>query len=199
MMLNPQVIVPGETTGRVLYHFTAGVFMPYIRAEGLRNGALPWHRCPETGNPICIRSWRERDCTYRLSNQLRARDLYLQKHARRGATAADKEREAVFPGFQWLTTNPAFDQPFALLGEFPDAKNAFRITVHVPREHLSRLLSWPDLVLRFNPPAAEEINVATSDWQNWLVFNGWIPPNWFLSQERNPGPTPGPTQLLAPQ
>lgn len=95
------------------------------------------------------------------------------------------------PGFQWLTQNPSFDQPFCLLGTLPFPKNAFRVTVVIPRELVARLSYWPDMCKRANPDCRDAINNPAVDWQNWFVFYGRIGPVAFLEITRNAG------QLLA--
>jgi hypothetical protein len=92
-----------------------------------------------------------------------------------------------FSGFQWLTRSPDFNQPFALLGDLPIAKNAARITVTIPEAAAVSLHAWPELCERHTPPSAEEINTSAVDWKNWFVFNGWIPPSWIVAVDRNPG------------
>lgn len=91
------------------------------------------------------------------------------------------------PGFQWLTKNPDFAQPFCFLGELPFAKNTFRITIRIPDKALGMLHSWPEMAAKCRPDSATEINTPAVDWQNWFVFYGRIDPAWFLEVARNPG------------
>lgn len=90
-------------------------------------------------------------------------------------------------GFQWLTTNPSFTQPWCLLGSLPYSRNAHRITVHIPTGYQQNVLSWPELVRRCKPDCAEELNRTGGDTENWRLFHGRIPPSWFLEVTRNTG------------
>lgn len=92
-------------------------------------------------------------------------------------------------GFQWLTKNPSFDQPFCLQGALPFSKNAFRVTVMIPKIALPGLHSWPEMAARCRPDSAFELNTPAVDWKNWFVYHGPIRPCWFLEVMRNPGET----------
>lgn len=173
----------------VLYHFTAGHLIESIRREGLTLGALPWHRCAKTGEPLVIRSFDERFSTADQARKLRSCDRWLTARARKGDQLAAKESARLFPGFQWLTSNPDWMQPWCLLGNLPFAKNAHRITIAFPQVAMPALMPWPDLCARHNPPSADELNTPNVDWRNWFVFHGRIPPGWFVTVERNQGET----------
>lgn len=90
-------------------------------------------------------------------------------------------------GFQWLTTNPDFAQPWCVLGNLPFPRNAYRITVLIPSHRQSRVFTWSELCRRCQPDCAEEINRNGGDIENWRVFAGPIPPTWFLEIARNTG------------
>ena len=174
---------------RVLDHFTAGRFIDPIKREGLTKGVLPWHRCRRTGEALVIRAWAEQNMTARGVHNMRASERKFESMAKSGNVSAAQEWKRLFPGFQWLTTSPDWHQPFAFMGELPFSKNAHRVTVCVPAERSMGLHRWRDLCARHKPPAAEEINTPAVDWENWFVFNGWIPTEWFLEVARNPGQT----------
>jgi hypothetical protein len=176
---------------RVLYHFTAGRFVAPIKAEGLTKGVLPWHRCRRTGEPIVIRAWPEQRMTAAGVRRMRSHEAELERMAKGGNVFAAKELARLFPGFQWLTSSPNWDQPFALLGELPFAKNANRITLCVPEAESLGLFHWRTLCERTRPPAAEELNTSAVDWENWHVYHGRIPTSWFMEIARNPGVTVG--------
>ncbi len=183
-MINPSILIPKT---RTLFHFTAARFVEPIKVEGLTKGTLPWHRCPFTGEALCLRHWAEKTATAGQIQKLRGLEVNLERQARRGDAAARVLQRKYFPGFQWLTVSPSFNQPFALLGDLPIAKNASRITISIPEAASLALHKWPELVERHNPPSAEELNTPQVDWSNWYVFNGWIPPSWIVAVERNPG------------
>lgn len=169
---------------KLLYHFTAARFVPSIQAQGLTRGSLPWHRCRKTGEPLVIRNWAERTMTARQIEGMRSAENTMRALAERGNPMAMANLVRLFPGFQWLTSNPSWSQPFALLGDLPFAKNSNRITVLVPETSVT---SWRELCERHKPPAAEELNTPAVDWENWFLHPGPIPPGMFLEVARNPG------------
>ena len=86
---------------------------------------------------------------------------------------------------QWLTAESSYEQPWALLGSLPFARNRFRITVMIPPPVLPRLMAWPEICRQLCPESAAGLN-ACPGWADWYVFRGHIPPSWFLTVERNP-------------
>lgn len=124
----------------------------------------------------------------------------VQKIQRRGLTKGalpwnldSQGNPTLRRGFQWLTTNPTWSQPWCLLGSLPFPRNAYRITVLVPPEQQRRVFAWLELCRRCQPDSAEEINRTGGDVENWRVFHGPIPPQWFLAIDKNP------SDLLAPE
>lgn len=99
-------------------------------------------------------------------------------------------------GFQWLTANPSFHQQWCFLGALPFPKNAARITVAIPAQHLPRLIRWLDLVKRHNPDSAEELNRTGGDVENWYLYAGRIPPAWIIETARNLGELSTPTEAI---
>jgi hypothetical protein len=91
----------------------------------------------------------------------------------------------MLPGYQWLTTNPDYLQPWCLLGNLPYSRNAVRITVEVPKTHEERVFNWLALCRARNPDCAEAINSTGGDVENWRVYGGPIPPFWFVAIEHN--------------
>ncbi len=90
-------------------------------------------------------------------------------------------------GFQWLTSNPDFAQPFALMGSLPFPKNAWRITVAIPPGKEKQLFKWSELCRRCRPDCEAEVNTPAVDWQNWWVFLGPLKPETFIEVSRNGG------------
>lgn len=159
----------------LLYHYCPAHAIAGIRKKGIVKGVLPWHRDPTTGEPLLIRHMRETSWS-----------------AIRIAQHRQLEREGKIlrtPGFQWLTTNPTWEQPWCLLGNLEIPKNAYRITVLIPPEKSVPpfLLDWPTLVKRCQPDSAEELKTKAVDWENWRLFYGPIPQAWFLEVTRNAG------------
>lgn len=102
---------------------------------------------------------------------------------RRKMEAAGKLK---LPGFQWLTCDAKWEQPFCFLGNLPYPKNAYRITVTIPEAVWRRLHEWKELCARCRPDSEPFINQKSVDWENWWVFYGPIFPAWILEIERNP-------------
>lgn len=158
----------------LLYHFCPQHAIDGIRRKGIVKGALPWNR-DASGAPQMIRHMRE--TTWSAAE--------IARHRRLEATG----RILRTPGFQWLTTNPTWEQPWCFLGALEFPKNAYRITVLIPPERAVKpyLLDWPELCDRCRPQSAEELNTKAVDWQNWRLFYGPIRPGWFLEIARNSG------------
>ena len=97
-------------------------------------------------------------------------------------------------GYQWLTRESSFEQPWALLGQLPLSKTGWRITVAIPDERLRSLAHWPTLCARHNPQCADAFNAIPGS-SDWFVFKGRIPPAWFMATERNLGDTMKPDIL----
>jgi len=158
----------------LLYHFCPQHAIAGIRQKGIVKGALPWNR-DAFGEHQMIRHMRETSWTARQI----ARHRELEAKGTLPRT----------PGFQWLTTNPNFEQSWCFLGDLEFPKNAYRITVLIPPEKTVKpyVLEWPDLCKRCRPESAEELNTKATDWENWRLFYGPIPPSWFLEVQRNAG------------
>ncbi len=97
-------------------------------------------------------------------------------------------------GYQWLTRESSYEQPWALLGNLPISKTSWRITVQIPRERERTLAHWPALVRRIQPQCAIAFNEVPGN-SDWFVYKGKIPPHWFLAIERNFGDTMRPNIL----
>ena len=88
----------------------------------------------------------------------------------------DERPVNLIPGFQWLTTNPSFEQEWQSGGRLPYRRNAYRITVKIPRAHDGSLVPW--LAMCPHIPGGDILN-ALGDPENWMIFGGRIPPGWF--------------------
>lgn len=153
---------------RLLYHFTSQHALRGIETQGIWKGILPWHR-DANGEPCCIRH----------KNETRMSKAQLERLDEMEAERAKRGKLYWRPGFQWLTTNGDFAQPFCLKGMLPFPKNAYRLTVLVPDNGIHRLHKWSEMVARGRPDCAEEINAGV-DWENWWTFYGPIPRSWVI-------------------
>ena len=88
-------------------------------------------------------------------------------------------------GYQWLTRERSFDQPWAALGSLPITRNAWRITVAIPLEARRHCAHWPALCARISGLQVADYFNAIPGSSDWFVYHGRIPPSWFLAVERN--------------
>lgn len=185
---------------QLLHHFCPQHAIDGIRKTGITKGSLPWNR-DKNGQPQMIRDMREtswtaeqiaihREKEARIERLLEeSRKLPLATNAADHIALLERTKDIRTPGFQWLTTNPSFEQPWCFLGNLDFPKNAYRITVLIPPKAAVKpfLLEWPDLCKRCRPDSALELNINAVDWENWRLFYGAIPPSWFLEVVRNVG------------
>jgi len=90
-------------------------------------------------------------------------------------------------GLQWLTADGEFDQAWCAQKILvPYDRNAYRITVKVPKKHRKNVLHWL-MVCDVNKfPAAVELN-RYGDPENWRIYRGFIRPGWFREIKRKEG------------
>jgi hypothetical protein len=82
------------------------------------------------------------------------------------------------PGYQWLTTNPAFEQEWAKgTGRLPYQRNEVRITVDVPPKRLGDLMPWTRA--RFMVPEVADMLSEFGDPENWWLYHGVVSPQWI--------------------
>jgi len=84
----------------------------------------------------------------------------------------------LLPGWQWLTTNPDFNQGWANTEytTLPYDRTAFRLTVVIPKTAQKKLFKWLDICNRL--PIDSHFN-AYGGPENWYVFRGRIKPSWI--------------------
>jgi len=87
-------------------------------------------------------------------------------------------KTVLVPGYQWLTSNPEFDQSWCNVrySSLPYDRLAYRITVMIPRDHLPCLLPWLDVCQKNE---MKDVLNDFGDPENWYVFKGRIKPGWF--------------------
>jgi hypothetical protein len=88
----------------------------------------------------------------------------------------------VAPGWQWVTTNPNWDQAWDSGTTLPYSRTAHRLTVKVPKAHGWRLHRWRRVV----PGYMAEVLGAEGDPENWLLFHGRIKPAWIWRVDNCP-------------
>lgn len=90
-------------------------------------------------------------------------------------------------GLIWLTANPDFyAQTWNSRLTIKYDRAAYRITVEIPPSHQRRVLNWPLFCLgRVSRPIAQVLN-SYGDPENWRLFEGVIPPEWFRAIDAKP-------------
>lgn len=90
-------------------------------------------------------------------------------------------------GFQWITSNPDFDQSWCKYSTLPYRRNEWRITVKIPKSHAGKKYRWLPLSneLAKHFPNIRILNLY-GDPKNWFVFEGTIKPSWFRKIDANP-------------
>lgn len=95
-------------------------------------------------------------------------------------------------GFQWLTSNPSWEQAWCDPKEstLPYDRHAYRITVTIPENQRQRVTPWLKFVqLSGIPPAmAQQLN-AHGDPEHWFLYFGILRPIHFLAIDKNPSRT----------
>jgi hypothetical protein len=92
-------------------------------------------------------------------------------------------RYGLLPGWQWLTSNPDFNQQWANteFSTLPYDRTEYRLTVVIPKAARDRLFRWLDICDKL--PINETMN-AYGDPDNWYVFQGRIKPGWIRQVEQ---------------
>lgn len=88
----------------------------------------------------------------------------------------------VATGWQWLTTNPDWQQEWQALSSLPYPRNAHRLTIRIPKFHARRLHDWRRVV----PGSMAAILGAFGDPENWRLFHGRIKPAWISRVDNHP-------------
>ncbi len=92
-------------------------------------------------------------------------------------------RYGLLPGWQWLTSNPDFNQQWANteFSTLPYDRTAHRLTIVIPKTAKNRLHKWLDICGKL--PIDQHLN-AYGDPDNWYVFQGRIKPGWIRQVEQ---------------
>lgn len=91
------------------------------------------------------------------------------------------------PGFQWLTTNPDWSQPWATRALIKEDRSEVRMEVTIPLDKLQHLLRWTDVQHRFGwvGKAAEQFNFS-GEGENWILFQGNLPADYINNTTERP-------------
>lgn len=83
-------------------------------------------------------------------------------------------------GFQWLTKNPSFDQPFDRNSTLDYDRTANRIQVVIPDNKLKKLYPWLEFGENLAGPLMFQTLNFRNDPENWYMYHGQIKPEWFV-------------------
>ncbi len=96
-------------------------------------------------------------------------------------------------GFQWLTSNPSWDQGWAEgTGRLPYRRDEVRFTVDVPEGREVDLVGQNGWKAMMTPATAEQLT-SFGDPENWYVFRGYVPAEWIVEVEARPRQRTGAT------
>jgi len=118
----------------------------------------------------------------------------LQDGLTMGCIPVSIDPPVMLPGYQWLTSNKAFQQSWCdpRYSSLPYLRNAFRITVNIPKSEKKpggRLIKWLDFLKAAKDEKllfAGKILNSCGDPQNWYLFRGTVKKEWFVKVSRNP-------------
>lgn len=85
----------------------------------------------------------------------------------------------------WLTSSPDWRQPWCDLrySSLPFDRTATRILLSIPEENKPALERWVDIA--HSCPLAVDLNAFCQP-QDWWLYNGRIPPEWFEQIDLKP-------------
>ena len=89
-------------------------------------------------------------------------------------------------GYQWLTTNPDFDQSWDRGKNLPYDRTDYRLTIEIPDKHKSKLLKFTTDIKKIIPKFIYEALFGYGEPDNWYAYHGLIPSKWIKKVERNP-------------
>jgi hypothetical protein len=96
---------------------------------------------------------------------------------------------ALLQNYQWLTTNPSFNQAWDRESSLPYKRTAYRITVSIPIESddMKKLIHWTDLCQTgLVHEGMVEILNSLGDPSEWYIYHGTIPTRWLSNVTTNP-------------
>jgi hypothetical protein len=99
------------------------------------------------------------------------------------------------PGWQWLTSDPAWRQSWATQLKHNCDRTEVRFTVAIPLLELHRLQRWDKVAADYGYDAElarkfREIGGGT-DSSQWFIFRGAIPADWIVGFDERPERTEG--------
>lgn len=97
-------------------------------------------------------------------------------------------------GFQWLTTNPSFEQSWEnIYTTLPYRRNEVRLTIKIPEgdKNLIKWLdfcsfNWTDIEKGDSIKRTAEILNSFGDPERWYLYSGNVKPEWIKKIVYNP-------------
>lgn len=85
--------------------------------------------------------------------------------------------------WQWLTSNPKWEQSWAAgTGRLPYKRNEVRLTVVIPSSETERCRPWSQVKFLVDPSVAQTLS-SYGDPENWWLFSGRVDPSWITEIE----------------
>ena len=82
-------------------------------------------------------------------------------------------------GYQWLTTNPDWEQSWNTMTNLDYDRTAYRLTISIPRIARSKLIKWVPHGKRMVEPHAWRALNSDGTPENWVLFKGVVRRQWF--------------------
>lgn len=81
-------------------------------------------------------------------------------------------------GYQWLTSNPEFQQTWNEGSHLPYDRTEYRLTIILPTAVRFSLIKWTDYNKDYPNALFDTLN-AFGDFDNWYLFKGVVIPYWI--------------------
>lgn len=87
-------------------------------------------------------------------------------------------------GYQWLTTNPDFDQSWAKQSYLKYTRNDYRLQILIKQRENNKLVKWTEFAKKNSHRIPEAthgfLKLQGADTQNWYLFKGVIRPDCIV-------------------
>lgn len=91
----------------------------------------------------------------------------------------------ILPGWQWLTTSPAWHQAWNVRHTITYDRAAFRLTIKVPTSARRYLYRWVRICKELAPASWRNLN-SKGDPENWYLYRGRVRPSWVRRVDARP-------------
>lgn len=104
----------------------------------------------------------------------------LDEGLTKGHVPAQLDPPKLIPGWQWLTTEPSFDQSWNTMTNLDYDRTAYRIKIVLPFVAKSKTYAWTSVADRLVCERAKKSLNAEGDPENWVLFKGVVRPQSFV-------------------